>query len=99
MSEDNVIGKAKRQEGQGAHAPCKPERNVTVRRGDVDGAHDVAGRAMPGKPEFSRAAFDRGNDLVGDVLVNVEAFALHGGSPCFAGRAIAASWGQGDRDH
>jgi hypothetical protein len=33
------------------------------------------------------------------VLVNVEAFAFHGGSPCFAGRAIAASWGQGDRDH
>jgi len=54
---------------------------------------------MPGKPEFSRAAFDRGNDLVGDVLVNVEAFAFHGGPPCLAGRAIAASWGQGDRDH
>ncbi len=30
MSEDNVIGKAKRQEGQGAHAPCKPARNVTA---------------------------------------------------------------------
>jgi hypothetical protein len=29
--------------------------------------------------------------------MNVEAFGLHGGSPCFAGRAIAASWGQGDR--
>ena len=54
---------------------------------------------MPGEPEFSRAVFDRGDDLVGDVLVNVEAFAFHGGSPCFAGRAIAASWGQGDRDH
>jgi hypothetical protein len=53
---------------------------------------------MPGEPEFSRAVFDRGDDLVGDVLVNVEALALHGGSPCFAGRAIAASWGQGDRD-
>jgi hypothetical protein len=30
MSEDNVIGKAKRQEGRGAHAPCKPARNVTA---------------------------------------------------------------------
>jgi hypothetical protein len=44
-------------------------------------------------------SFDRGNDLVGDVLVNVEAFALLGGFSCFAGLAIAASWGQGDRDH
>ena len=30
MSEDKSIGKAERQEGQGAHAPCKPERNVTA---------------------------------------------------------------------
>jgi hypothetical protein len=40
-------------------------------------AHDVAGRSMPGEPEFSRAAFDCGNDLVGDVLLNVEAFVFH----------------------
>jgi hypothetical protein len=33
------------------------------------------------------------------VLVNIEAFLGHGGSPLFAGRAIAASWGKRDRDH
>jgi hypothetical protein len=33
------------------------------------------------------------------VLVNIEAFFGHGGSPLFAGRAIAASWGKRDRDH
>jgi hypothetical protein len=36
---------------------------------------------MPGEQEFSRAALDRSDDLIGDVLVNVEAFGLHGGSP------------------
>jgi hypothetical protein len=73
-------------------------RGDSFPRGDVDGAHDVAGGAMPGKLEFSHAALDRGDYLVGDVLANVEAFSLHGGSRCFAGRAIAASWRQGDRD-
>ena len=49
---------------------------------------------MPGKPEFSRAALDRGDNLVGDVLVDVEAFGLHGGSPCFAGRAMRPHGGK-----
>ncbi len=53
---------------------------------------------MPGQAEVSRAALDRADDLVGDVLVNIEAFLGHGGSPLFAGRAIAASWGKRDRD-
>ena len=56
-----------------------PERHdvdaaIGLLRGDVDGPHDVAGGAMPGQPEVSRAALDRAHDLVGDVLVNVEAF-------------------------
>ena len=51
-----------------------------------------------GTIKVARAALDRANDLVGDVLVNIEAFLGHGGSPLFAGRAIAASWGKRDRD-
>jgi hypothetical protein len=39
--------------------------------------------ALAGEAEVSRAALDRADDLVGDVLVNV---------------AIAASWGKRDRD-
>jgi hypothetical protein len=39
---------------------------------------------MPGEAEVARAALDRADDFVGDVLVNV---------------AIAASWGKRDRDH
>jgi hypothetical protein len=54
---------------------------------------------MPGEVEISCAVLDRVNDFVGDVLVNIEAFLGHGGSPLFAGRAIAASWGKRDRDH
>jgi hypothetical protein len=54
--------------------------------------------AMPGEAEVSRAALDRADDLVGDVLVNIEAFLGHGGSPLFAGHAVAASWGKRDRD-
>ena len=81
-----------------------PERHdvdaaIGFLRRDVDGSHDVAGGAMPGQAEVSRAALDRADDLVGDVLVNIEAFLGHGGSPSFAGRAIAASWGKRDRDH
>jgi hypothetical protein len=53
---------------------------------------------MPGEAEVSRAALDRADDLVGDVLVNIEAFLGHGASLLFAGRAIAASWGKRDRD-
>jgi len=37
-----------------------------------------------GTIKVARAALDRADDLVGDVLVNV---------------AIAASWGKRDRDH
>jgi len=40
---------------------------------DVDGSHDVAGRAMPGQAKLSCALLDRADDLVGDVLVNIEA--------------------------
>jgi hypothetical protein len=40
------------------------------------------------------SALDRADDLVGDVLVNIEAFFGHGGSPFLAARAIAASWGK-----
>ena len=40
---------------------------------------------MPGKAEVSRAVLDRANDLVGDVLVNIEAFFGHGGSPLLCG--------------
>jgi hypothetical protein len=58
---------------------------IGILRGDIDGAHDVAGRAVPGEPEFAGAGLDRGNDLVGDVLVNVEAFGLNGGAPLFGG--------------
>jgi hypothetical protein len=54
--------------------------------GDTDGAHDVAGEAVTGQAEFARAALDGGNDLVGDVLVNVEAFGFHG-VPLAAGPA------------
>jgi hypothetical protein len=45
------------------------------------------------------AALDGAGDLVGDVLVNVDAFFCHGRSSLLAGRAIAASWGKRDRDH
>jgi hypothetical protein len=31
-------------------------------------------RRVPGEPELSRAALNRGDDLICDVLVNVEAF-------------------------
>jgi len=51
-----------------------------------------------GTIKVSRAALDRADDLVGDVLVNIEAFLGHGGSHLCAGRAIAASWGKRDRD-
>ncbi len=54
---------------------------------------------MPGKTELPCSALDGADDLVGDVLVNVEAFFCHGRSPLLAGRAIAASWGKMDRDH
>ena len=55
-----------------------PERQdidaaIGLLRGDVDGAHDAAGGAMPGR-RIPRAALDGANDLVGDVLVNIEAF-------------------------
>ena len=43
----------------------------------------------------SPCALDRADDLVGDVLMNIEAFFAHGRSPLRAGRAIAASWGKG----
>jgi hypothetical protein len=33
---------------------------------------------MPRQPEVSRATLDRAHDLVGDVLVNIEAAGLHG---------------------
>ncbi|MGO9845634.1 MAG: hypothetical protein ACLPKT_03240 [Methylocella sp.] len=51
-----------------------------------------------GTIKVARTVLDRADDLVGDVLVNIEAFLGHGGSPLFAGRAIAASWGKRDRD-
>jgi hypothetical protein len=53
---------------------------------------------MPGQTEVAGAALDRADDLVGDVLMNIEAFFAHGGSPLRAGRAIAASWGKRNRD-
>ena len=52
-----------------------------------------------GTIKVARAVLDRADNLVGDVLVIIEAFLGHGGSPLFAGRAIAASWGKRDRDH
>jgi hypothetical protein len=75
------------------------DATIGLLRGDVDRAHDVPGGAMPGQTELSGATFDGGDDRVGDVLVNVEAFFCHGRSPLLAGRAIAASWGKRDRDH
>jgi len=36
---------------------------------------------MPGKLEFTDAAFQRRDDLIRDVLMNVEAFFGHGGFP------------------
>jgi hypothetical protein len=48
--------------------------------------------------EIAGAALDRADDLVGDVLMNIEAFLAHARAPLRAGRAIAASWGKGDRD-
>ena len=53
---------------------------------------------MPGQAKVACAALDRTDDLVGDMLMNIEAFFAHRGSPLRAGRAIAASWGKGDRD-
>jgi hypothetical protein len=64
----------------------------------TDGTHDAAGGAMPGQTEVAGAALDRADDLVGDVLMNIEAFFAHGRAPLRAGRAIAASWGKRDRD-
>ncbi len=54
-----------------------PERHdvdaaIGLFRRDIDGPHDAAGGAI------SRAALNRGHDLVGDVLVNIEAVGLHG---------------------
>jgi hypothetical protein len=88
-----TLGVGGRPKGEDVHAA------IGVFRGDVDGPHDFACAPMPGEPEFSRALLDSGDDLVGDVPVDVEALGRHGGSPCFAGRAIAASWGQGYRPH
>jgi hypothetical protein len=71
---------------------------IGLLRCDVDGPHDAAGGSVPGQAKVACAALDRADDLVGDVLMNIEAFFAHGGSPLRAGRAIAASWGKGDRD-
>ncbi len=71
---------------------------IRLLRCDVDGSHDAASGAVPGQAEIARAALDRADDFVGDVLMNIEAFFAHGGSPLRAGRAIAASWGKRDRD-
>jgi hypothetical protein len=39
---------------------------------------------VPGQAEFAGAALDEGNDLVGDVLVDVEAFFRFPPSPISA---------------
>jgi hypothetical protein len=79
-----------------AGAGIGPERHdvdavIGLLRGDVDGSHDVAGRAMPWQAEVSCAALDRADDLVGDVLVDIEAFLGHGGSPLAASRLRGGS--------
>jgi hypothetical protein len=53
---------------------------------------------VPGQAEVAGAALDRADDLVGDMLMNIEAFLAHGRAPLRAGRVSAASWGKGDRD-
>src|SRR5271169_4250366 len=54
-------------------------------------AHDVSGGAMPWEAKLSCAALDGADDLVGDVLMNVEAFVCHDISPLLAGRHCGAS--------
>jgi hypothetical protein len=53
---------------------------------------------VAGQAEVAGAALDCSDDFVGDVLMNIEAFLAHDGSPLRTGRALAASWGKGNRD-
>jgi hypothetical protein len=68
---------------------------IGVLRGDIDGTHDVAGGAMPGKAEFACAGLDCGDDLIGDVLVNVEALLIHNGFPLMYGPRECGLVGRG----
>lgn len=58
-------------------------------RCDVLRLRDRAAAAVPGKAEFSSAALDGGNDLIGDVLVDVKTL-FHGLVP------FASSHGRDD---
>jgi hypothetical protein len=55
---------------------------------------DISGGAMPWKAKLSGAALDGADDLVGDVLVNVEAFFCHGRSPLLRGPRYCGLVGQ-----
>ncbi len=52
---------------------------------------------MPGELKVASALFDGGDDLVGDVLMNVEPIFCHVLAPVLAGRVIATSWGGSGR--
>jgi hypothetical protein len=53
---------------------------------------------LPGQAKPSRAALDRADNLVVDVLVNIEAFGLHGQFSAERWVRLPASRGAGDAD-
>src|SRR5208283_5252323 len=60
-----------------------PEREdvhaaIGLLRRDIGRPHDVAGGPVPGQAEFAGSGLDRGDDLVGDLLMDVKALFLHG---------------------
>ena len=66
-----------------------PEREdvhaaIGLLRRDVGRPHDVAGGPVPGQAEFAGSGLDRGDDLVGDLLMDVKALFFHRFSPPWA---------------
>src|SRR5271166_6289045 len=63
---------------------------IGLLRRDIGGPHDVAGGPVPGQAEFAGSGLDRGDDLVGDLLMDVKALFLHCFSPPWGLVAAAA---------
>ena len=81
---------------------CRPQGHdvdaaIGLLGSDVGGAGDHAAAPMPGELKVASALFDGGDDLVGDVLMNVEPIFRHGLAPVLGGRVIATSWGGSGR--
>src|SRR5208337_2639199 len=80
-----ALGVAGSPKGQDVHAA------TGLLRRDIGRPHDVAGGPVPGQAEFAGSGLDRGDDLVGDLLMDVKALFLHCFSPPWGLVAAAAA--------